>query len=73
MRSAGRKHLDRRLHRPPDGIRDGTALHGIADQRRQVLRALGRDADGFEERTAAPLKGKAAPVRLYAPRRKRAR
>jgi adenylate cyclase len=34
-----------------------------------TLRALGAEAGGFEERAAAPLKGKAAPVRLYAPRR----
>jgi class 3 adenylate cyclase len=33
-----------------------------------TLRALGRDGDGFEERPSAPLKGKAATVRLYAPR-----
>jgi class 3 adenylate cyclase len=34
-----------------------------------TLRALGRDADDFEERPALPLKGKAEAVRLYAPRR----
>jgi adenylate cyclase len=33
-----------------------------------TLRALGRDADDFEERPALPLKGKAQAVRLYAPR-----
>jgi class 3 adenylate cyclase len=33
-----------------------------------TLRALGPHADGFEERPATPLKGKAATVRLYAPR-----
>ena len=38
-----------------------------------TLRALGPEADGFEERPAAPLKGKAASVRLYAPRRDTAR
>jgi class 3 adenylate cyclase len=32
-----------------------------------TLRALGPDGEGFEERPAAPLKGKAAVVRLYAP------
>lgn len=31
-----------------------------------TLRALGPDADGFEERSTVPLKGKAATVRLYA-------
>ena len=31
-----------------------------------TLRALGAEADGFEERPAVPLKGKAAAVRLYA-------
>ncbi len=31
-----------------------------------TLRALSPDADGFEERPAVPLKGKAAAVRLYA-------
>ena len=34
-----------------------------------TLRALGAAAEEFEERPAAPLKGKASPVRLYAPRR----
>jgi class 3 adenylate cyclase len=34
-----------------------------------TLRALGADADGFEERPPLPLKGKAETVRLYAPRR----
>lgn len=34
-----------------------------------TLRALGPDADAFDERPSAPLKGKAASVRLYAPRR----
>jgi class 3 adenylate cyclase len=33
-----------------------------------TLRALGAGAEGFEERPAAPLRGKAASVRLYAPR-----
>jgi len=33
-----------------------------------TLRALGTDAHGFEERPSVPLKGKAAAVRLYAPR-----
>jgi class 3 adenylate cyclase len=33
-----------------------------------TLRALGPDADAFDERPSAPLKGKAASVRLYAPR-----
>jgi adenylate cyclase len=33
-----------------------------------TLRALGPEAEGFEERPAVPLKGKAAAVRLYAPR-----
>jgi adenylate cyclase len=33
-----------------------------------TLRALGPQAGGFEERPAVPLKGKAAMVRLYAPR-----
>jgi adenylate cyclase len=33
------------------------------------LRALGAAADHFEERPSVPLKGKAATVRLYAPRR----
>jgi adenylate cyclase len=33
-----------------------------------TVRALGGAGDGFEERPAAPLKGKAEPVRLYAPR-----
>src|SRR3954469_4949911 len=33
-----------------------------------TLHALGRDGDDFEERPSAPLKGKAARVRLYAPR-----
>jgi len=33
-----------------------------------TLRALGAGGEGFEERPAAPLKGKAAAVRLYAPR-----
>ena len=33
-----------------------------------TLRALGPDAGGFHERPSAPLKGKAAAVRLYAPR-----
>jgi adenylate cyclase len=33
-----------------------------------TLRALGRDGADFEERPSAPLKGKAARVRLYAPR-----
>jgi adenylate cyclase len=33
-----------------------------------TLRALGADGDDFEERPAVPLKGKTAPVRLYAPR-----
>jgi class 3 adenylate cyclase len=33
-----------------------------------TLRALGPQADGFEERPAAPLKGKTDAVRLYAPR-----
>jgi class 3 adenylate cyclase len=32
-----------------------------------TLRALGADADGFEERPPATLKGKAEPVALYAP------
>jgi adenylate cyclase len=32
-----------------------------------TLRALGPHAGGFEERPSVPLKGKAAPVRLYAP------
>jgi class 3 adenylate cyclase len=31
-----------------------------------TLRALGPDAGDFEERSSVPLKGKAAPVRLYA-------
>ena len=34
-----------------------------------TLRALGPDGDDFEERPFVPLKGKAATVRLYAPRR----
>jgi len=34
-----------------------------------TLRALGAGADAFDERPSAPLKGKAATVRLYAPRR----
>jgi class 3 adenylate cyclase len=34
-----------------------------------TLRALGADADDFEERSPLPLKGKTTPVRLYAPRR----
>ena len=34
-----------------------------------TLRALGTDAGDFEERPDVPLKGKAATVRLYAPRR----
>ena len=34
-----------------------------------TLRALGPHDDGFEERPAIPLRGKAATVRLYAPRR----
>jgi adenylate cyclase len=33
-----------------------------------TLRALGRHGKDFEERPSAPLKGKAATVRLYAPR-----
>ena len=33
-----------------------------------TLRALGSSGDGFEERQRVPLKGKAATVRLYAPR-----
>ena len=33
-----------------------------------TLRALGTDGDDFEERSSVPLKGKAAGVRLYAPR-----
>jgi class 3 adenylate cyclase len=33
-----------------------------------TLRALGRHGEDFEERPSAPLKGKAATVRLYAPR-----
>jgi class 3 adenylate cyclase len=33
-----------------------------------TLRALGSFGDDFEERPAIPLRGKAAPVRLYAPR-----
>jgi adenylate cyclase len=33
-----------------------------------TLRALGPHGDDFEERSSAPLKGKAATVRLYAPR-----
>ena len=33
-----------------------------------TLRALGRGGDAFDERPSAPLKGKAAPVRVYAPR-----
>ncbi len=33
-----------------------------------TLRALGPDAGAFDERPSAPLKGKAEPVRLYAPR-----
>ena len=33
-----------------------------------TLRALGPHGDDFEERPSAPLKGKAATVRLYAPR-----
>ena len=33
-----------------------------------TLRALGPDAGEFDERPSAPLKGKAAAVRLYAPR-----
>ena len=32
-----------------------------------TLRALGPDGERFEERPAAPLKGKTATVRLYAP------
>jgi adenylate cyclase len=32
-----------------------------------TLQALGRDGEEFEERPSVPLKGKAAPVRLYAP------
>ena len=32
-----------------------------------TLRALGPEAAGFDERPAAPLKGKSAPVRLFAP------
>jgi adenylate cyclase len=35
-----------------------------------TLRALGPEAEAFEERPAVPLKGKAEPVRLYAPRAK---
>jgi len=34
-----------------------------------TLRALGPDGGDFEERRSVPLKGKAAAVRLYAPRR----
>jgi class 3 adenylate cyclase len=34
-----------------------------------TLRALGGRGEDFEERQAVPLKGKAATVRLYAPRR----
>jgi class 3 adenylate cyclase len=34
-----------------------------------TLRALGAGAGAFEERPSAPLRGKAAAVRLYAPRR----
>jgi adenylate cyclase len=34
-----------------------------------TLRALGQNGDDFEERSSVPLKGKAATVRLYAPRR----
>ena len=34
-----------------------------------TLRALGPDAGAFDERPSAPLKGKSAAVRLYAPRR----
>jgi hypothetical protein len=33
-----------------------------------TLRPLGAGDDGFEERPALPLKGKAETVRLYAPR-----
>ncbi|HEX8105161.1 MAG TPA: adenylate/guanylate cyclase domain-containing protein, partial [Solirubrobacteraceae bacterium] len=33
-----------------------------------TLRALGSDGQGFEERPLAPLRGKTAPVRVYAPR-----
>jgi adenylate cyclase len=33
-----------------------------------TLRALGADADGFEERPSVPFKGKTATVRLYAPK-----
>jgi class 3 adenylate cyclase len=33
-----------------------------------TLRALGAHGDDFEERPSVPLKGKAATVRLYAPR-----
>jgi class 3 adenylate cyclase len=36
-----------------------------------TLRALGSDGEGFVERHTAPLKGKAATVRLYAPGRQR--
>jgi adenylate cyclase len=36
-----------------------------------TLRALGAGAADFEERPPVPLKGKAEPVRLYAPRRNR--
>jgi class 3 adenylate cyclase len=32
-----------------------------------TLRALGPGGTEFDERPAAPLKGKAEPVRLYAP------
>jgi class 3 adenylate cyclase len=38
-----------------------------------TLRALARHAEDFEERPSAPLKGKAATVRLYAPKRQRTR
>jgi class 3 adenylate cyclase len=38
-----------------------------------TLRALGPDADAFDERPPAPLRGKTASVRLYAPRRETAR
>ncbi len=34
-----------------------------------TLRAIGADGSDFEQRSAVPLKGKAATVRLYAPRR----
>jgi class 3 adenylate cyclase len=34
-----------------------------------TLRAIGADAADFEERPAAPLRGKSEAVRVYAPRR----